>query len=333
MNTQALKDYLSTPRKIVVIPHVKPDADALGSCLGWKIYLEKKGHQATVIAPSEYPVFLDWMPKRETVLDMDRSNIDLIKQALQEADLVCCLDFNELSRIDKLSELVAPLTCQKMLADHHIGREDVFDFDFWNVDAAATCEIIYDIIISLGDENLIDVPIGECLYAGIMTDTGSFKYAMTTSKIHRIVANLMDIGVQTEKIHRNIFDNNSLERLKFLGYAIHKKLVVNPAVQFAYFYITQKELADFNTQTGDTEGLVNYALSIKGICVAALFKEDRDGSIKISFRSSGDVSVRDLSAKYFGGGGHKNASGGKVTNKTIDEVRFLFEKVVTEFIA
>ncbi|MCS7005816.1 MAG: bifunctional oligoribonuclease/PAP phosphatase NrnA [Cytophagales bacterium] len=332
MEVQALQQYLQIPRKVVIIPHVKPDADALGSCLAWKIYLQKKGHIATVISPSEYPAFLKWMPQADSVLDLEFHPQTLIVETLQQAELLCFLDFNGINRMEQLSKLVSALTCKKMVADHHIGKEDNFDFEFWYVEAAATCEIIYDLIIALRDEHLIDTSIGECLYAGIMTDTGSFKYATTTSKIHRIVANLIEKGVNTEKIHRNIFDNNSLEKLKFLGYALHTKLVVNVPKQYAYFYITRQELLDFHTQVGDTEGLVNYALSIKGVSVAALFKEDKDGSIKISLRSIGDINVRNLSAKYFNGGGHKNAAGGKVEGKTLDEVRFLFENVVSEFV-
>ena len=307
---KALKELLATPKKIAITTHQKPDADALGSSLAMAGFLKKKHHTVTVITPTDYPHFLDWMPGNEEVVAYTQGNEKRALQLMNEADVIFCLDFSCLVRIDALGEIVRNAKAVKVLIDHHLEPEHFADFEYWNPKAAATCEMIYELLNDLGESEKIDVPIGECLYAGIMTDTGSFRHPCTTRQTHLTAADLIEIGVDTNKIHRLIYDNNSEEKLKFLGFALYNKLVVLKEYHTAYFAITSEELAEFHSQTGDTEGIVNYALSLEGVVFAAILI-DRGDMIKISFRSVGDFAVNELAKAHFEGGGHKNASGGR----------------------
>jgi phosphoesterase RecJ-like protein len=209
-----------------------------------------------------------------------------------------------------MSEIVRLSNAKKVLIDHHLNPKIHADFTLWDSKAAATCELIYDLIVSFGDREKISTNIGECIYAGIMTDTGSFRFPSTSKKVHLIIADLIDIGIDNSKIHRLVYDNNTEERLRFLGYTLNKRLIVLESLHTAYIVLSKSELGNFHSQTGDTEGLVNYALSIEGICLAAIIIE-REDMVKLSFRSSGDFAVNEFAGKHFEGGGHKNAAGGK----------------------
>lgn len=323
-NLNQLKDFLSTSRKVVIIPHRKPDADALGSCLALWLFLKKKGHQPVVISPTDYPRFLNWMPgNSEVVIYNNGSSKPKADQLIAEADLVVCLDFSSLNRIDQMTASVAKSQGKKLLIDHHIGKEDFADFELWEVSAAATAELMYDFIEMMGGEALIDLDIASCLYAGIMTDTGSFKFPNTSAKVHRTVAKLLDLGLDASRIHRAIHDNSTFGRLQLLGFALCNRLKVLPEYRIGYFALTEADLLQFDYETGDTEGLVNYALSVENIIAAALFIEDR-GHVKMSFRSIGDFSVNELANQYFNGGGHKNAAGARMEGSLPDVVnRFL----------
>lgn len=316
----ALEGFLSTPRKIVITTHASPDADALGSSLGLYHFLKNRKHDVTVITPTEYPDFLNWMEGNNQVVINSESSFEKIKALIESTELICCLDFSGLNRIKNLGELVAVSSAKKLLVDHHLNPEKFADFELWDNKAAATAELIYDLILMLDGNEEINVAIAECLYAGIMTDTGSFKYPSTSSKTHRIVARLMDIGIDVNKVSRNIYDNNSLNRLRFIGYALAEKLIVEPQLSVAYFVITSEEHQRFNLKSGDTEGLVNYALSIKGINIAAIIME-KDNEVKMSFRSVGDYAVNDFASEHFDGGGHKNAAGGHSTESLDDTVK------------
>lgn len=309
-NLQAFKELLSSPKKIIITTHHKPDADALGSSLAWAGYLKKKNHQVQIITPTDYPRFLNWMSGNDDVLIFNQGNEKKSAQLISEADIICCLDFSSLQRINELGELVRNATATKVLVDHHLEPEKFADFEFWNTKAAATAQLIFELIVMMGDRRDIDIPIGECIYAGIMTDTGSFRHPSTTKMVHLISAELIEIGVDTSRVHRLVYDNNTEAKLKFLGYALMDKLVVLPAFRTAYFAITAEELKRFNSQTGDTEGLVNYGLSIENIVMAVVII-DRADSVKLSFRSTGEFSVNDFARKHFEGGGHRNAAGGK----------------------
>ncbi len=306
---EGLRELLSSPRKILITTHHKPDADALGSSLALRGYLLKKGHTVSVVTPSDYPSFLNWMSGNDQVIIFE-GNEEKSNKLAEEADVIFCLDFNALSRINKFGDSVRKAKAKKVLIDHHLEPEDFADYTFSDTSSAATAELIYEIITELGDNNLIDAPIGECLYAGIMTDTGSFRHPSTNKQVHLIAAEMIDKGVNTSKVHQLVYDNNTETRLRFLGFALSEKLIVLNEFHTAYMLINGNELARFDSKTGDTEGLVNYALSLTGINMAAVIIERPDG-IKMSFRSKGEFSVNNFARKYFEGGGHKNAAGGR----------------------
>ncbi len=310
-NFQAFQDLLNTPQNVVITTHFKPDADAMGSSLAMAAFLKKMGHKVMVIAPSDYPEFLNWMPGNNEVLVFEKGKTDYqAKSLIAEASLIFCLDFSALSRIHDLEKPVAESRAQKVMIDHHTNPENFAEYVFHNSKAAATAELIYDLIEKLGKKNLIDTQIGACIYAGLMTDTGSFRHPSTTSRVHQIAAELIDLGVNTNKIHREIFDSYNVDRLKFVGFMLSEKLKVIPEYNIAYFTVTKEELKKFNSQTGDTEGIVNYGLSIKGVKMAVIIVE-RPEAVKMSFRSIEEVAVNDIAAKHFSGGGHRNAAGGK----------------------
>lgn len=306
--------------KVVITTHHKPDADALGSSLALYNYLLAKGHQVTVITPTDYPRFLNWMKGNPEVLVFNEPKHTAKCTALiAEADLICCLDFSSLSRINEMGSFVAQAKAEKLLVDHHLNPEDFAQYVHWNSNAAATCELIYDLIVMLGDENLIDKGIAECIYAGIMTDTGSFRHPVTSANVHRIIAGLIERGADNSRVHKLVYDNNNEARLRMLGYILLNRLVVVKEFATAYIAITAEELKEFNSMTGDTEGFVNYALSIEGIVLAALII-DRTEAVKISFRSTGSFSVNKFARNHFDGGGHENASGGRSELSLTDTV-------------
>lgn len=310
-NFKAFQELLSIPQNVVITTHFKPDADALGSSLALAGFLKKLGHKISVITPSDYPDFLSWMPGNDEVIVYEKGKTDYnVKNLIKDADIIFCLDFSALSRINDLEKPVEFSKAKKVMIDHHTNPENFSDFEFHNTKAAATTELIYNLIEDLGKKCLLDTDIGECIYAGLMTDTGSFRHPSTTSRVHQIAGELIELGVNTNKVHRLIFDSNTEDRLKFLGFMLSEKLKVLPEYKVAYFTVTNDELRRFNSQTGDTEGIVNYGLTLKGISMAAIIVE-RPEAIKMSFRSIESVAVNDIAATHFNGGGHRNASGGK----------------------
>ena len=325
-NWTAFYDLINSPlKRFVILTHQNPDADAIGSSLGWAMYLQKKGHQAQVIVPNECPRNLRWLPNYDTVLTFDANaqTRQRAKTLIDQADAICCLDFNALHRVKELGAMAQTAKATKILIDHHLEPEDFADFVFSDTSQAATAQYVLQIIQQLGDYSLVDSQMAECLYAGMMTDTGSFRHGNTTSAVHRAVADLMETGFDANRVHRLIFDNNSLERTRLLGYVLAEKLVVLPQYRTAYMSISIEELERFTSEMGDTEGIVNYGLQIENMVMSALFIERKD-EIKISFRSVNHFSVRDLAAAHFSGGGHKNASGGRSSLSLEDTVqRFL----------
>ena len=326
---ESLKAVLSSPKNIAITTHFKPDADALGSSLGMANYLIKKGHTVQVITPSDYPQFLYWMKGNDDVLVYSEAQDARVRDIYNSVDVIITLDFSVLSRINGMGEMVRESGAYKINIDHHLEPEDFADFRLWSTQAAATCELCYELIVALGDREAIDSDIAECLYAGIMTDTGNFRHANTTQNVHEVVAQLIQLGADNAKVARNVYDGNSLNRLRFIGYTLSEKLIVLPEYHTAYFAITAEELARFNSQTGDTEGLVNYALSLKGVVFAALFT-DRKEAIKMSFRSVGDFPANEIAAKFFNGGGHRNAAGGRTT-ETLEETVEKFKSVIVDY--
>lgn len=318
-NFKDFKELMSSPRRCVIVMHTKPDADALGSSLGLAGYLKKNGHKVTVISPSEYPDFLKWMNGNCEVI-IYPENEALVKGIIAETGLIFCLDFSSLDRIDGLGDIIRDSPSKKVLIDHHLDPEDFADFELWSTAAASTAELIYELITLMGDESLVDKNIAESLYAGIMTDTGMFRHSSTTAKVHETVARLIRHGADVNYVARKIYDANTVNRLKLIGFALYERLKVLPEYNVAYFVLSATDLKKYNYQTGDSEGLVNYGLSIKGIKMAATIIERKD-VIRMSFRSVGDFSVNDFARNHFSGGGHKNAAGGKSTDSLEETIK------------
>ena len=311
-NILAFEEIISVPRKVLIIPHFKPDADALGSSLGLAGYLKKKKHDVTVITPSDYPEFLSWMPGNSEVVIFSKDKINQFEKQTAESDLIFCLDFSSLKRINELGELVANSPAKKVLIDHHLEPEDFADFVQWDDTAASTAELVYRLIHELKDESYVDEDIANCLYAGLMTDTGGFRHSNTTQRVFQTAAALVQHGADPARISKLIYDTNTLERVRLMGFVLKDKLNVLPEYRTAYIALRIEDLKKYSSQTGDTEGLVNFGLSVKGVRLAVLISERKD-NIKLSFRSLGDFSVNDFARKHFDGGGHKNAAGGQTT--------------------
>jgi phosphoesterase RecJ-like protein len=328
-NISAFREYLNQPRKAIILTHVKPDADALGSSLGLARYLKKKGHSVQVITPSDYPDFLGWMPGNNEVVIFQKEKPQAAQRLITQADIVFCLDFSSLNRINELGEMVRASTAKKVLIDHHLEPEKFADFEQWDDTAASTAELVYQLIDQLGDKELIDAPLADCLYAGIMTDTGGFRHSNTNYKVFNIAGALVASGADPSKVSKLIYDTNTVERLRLMGYVLSEKLQVLPEYRTAYITLSAEDLKKFASQTGDTEGLVNYGLSIKGIKLSVLLS-DRKENIKLSFRSLGDFSVNDLARKYFNGGGHRNAAGGQ-TNLTLEQTLQKFLELLPQY--
>lgn len=308
-NIQPFKDFMGQTRTVVIVTHHKPDADALGSSLGLAGYLKKKGHSVTVVTPSDYPEFLHWMPGHRDVLALDRGNESVVSEKINSAEIIFCLDFSALNRIQDLTEVVRNAPAKKVMIDHHLQPEDFAEFVKWDVQSASTAGLIFNLICELGDQQLIDADIADCLYAGLMTDTGGFRHSNTRYEEFQIASELVRLGANPTKVSKLIYDTNTLERLRLTGFVLSEKLKVLPEYKTVYMTLSAEELKRFGSQTGDTEGFVNYGLSIKGIKLSVMIHERKD-SVKLSLRSLGDFSVNEMARNHFEGGGHRNASGG-----------------------
>ena len=303
---------LTEPRRIVITTHHKPDGDALGSSLALYHWLKKRNHDVSVVLSSDFPSFLDWMPGRDDVIIYTEKS-KIATELLANAEIIFCLDYSALSRTNILEKFISESSGQKWMIDHHLDPEDFASLTYWDSSAAATAQLIYTFIADvIGAGTEIDADMATCMYAGIMTDTGSFRFRSTTAAVHHIIANLIEAGARNWEIHEHIYNSSTERRLKFLGYALLNCLQVIPEYNTALFAISKEDLAQFDITTGDTEGLVNYALSIKGIRLAALII-DRTELIKLSLRSIGKIPCNEICKKYFNGGGHLNASGGSST--------------------
>tara|TARA_R110000868_G_scaffold88088_3_gene245761 strand:+ start:20721 stop:21740 length:1020 start_codon:yes stop_codon:yes gene_type:complete len=305
-----IKQLLATPKHIVIVPHKNPDGDAIGSTLGLYHYLLKHNHNVTVIAPNDYPSFLKWIPGENTILKYDSQTNDC-NDLIEKADIIFTLDFNALHRTGNMEAVLEQSEAIKILIDHHQEPDSYAKYVFSDVSMSSTCQMVYHFIEMLGDLDKIDANIATCLYVGIMTDTGSFRFSSTSSTTHRIIADLIEKGANHTNIHNSVYDTNSYERLQLLGCALNNLKVI-PELRTAYIYLTQDELNKYNFRKGDTEGVVNYGLSLDNIVLAAIFIEDKqEGIIKISLRSKGNFSVNDFARAHFNGGGHINAAGGR----------------------
>lgn len=294
--------------KIVITTHHKPDGDAIGSSLGLQHFLSSIGVRSNVIVPSDYAPFLHWLPGNDAVINFQKDKENAVK-LISEASIVICLDYNSLSRSYEMKNVLSKTKAKLMMIDHHRDPSNFDHFRFWNHNASSTCELIYEFISTHFDVKTVDQNAATCLYTGIMTDTGSFRFNSTTSDTHKVVAALVDAGANGSDIHQRILDTNRLERLKFLGFYLSERIEVLEGIPVALSYLTAEDLVRFNVQTGDTEGFVNYGLSLEGVEMAALIV-DRSELIKMSFRSKTNFPCNEFAAEFFNGGGHKNAAGG-----------------------
>ena len=320
---------LSRANNIVIVPHKGPDGDAIGSSLGLYHFLKGKGHHVSVIAPNDYPDFLKWLPGQEDILIYEKDYM-VCKPLITNADIIFTLDFNDLHRSGDMQEPLSEANATFVMIDHHPEPADYADHTYSDTSMSSTCQMVYQFIKKLRSVKNITPEIATCLYTGIMTDTGSFRFRSTSSETHRVIADLIDKGADNAIIHQNIYDTSSESRLKLLGTAL-QNLRVNKELRTAYITLSQEELDNNNFRKGDTEGFVNYGLSLEGIIFAAIFIEHKaDGIIKISFRSKGSFNVNEFSRAHFHGGGHVNAAGGK-SDISLDATVVKFNSVLPEY--
>lgn len=325
---QAIQLLLAIPKKIAIIPHRGPDGDAMGSTLGLYHFLLKNNHQPTVIAPNDFPDFLAWLPGSETVKIFEKDTENCTK-ILEEAELIFTLDFNAFHRTGEMEHTLARLTAPFIMIDHHQKPDDYAAYTYSDTSFGSTCEMVYNFISFLGKKDDIDKTIATCIYTGILTDSGSFRFPGTTGNTHRIIAELIDLGVENTQIPILLFDNSSYSRLQLLGRALQNMKVLEKH-KTSYTSLTQDELDSFDYIKGDTEGIVNYGLSIKGIVFTAIFIENKDEKIiKISFRSQGGFDVNQFARDHFNGGGHSNAAGGR-SDVSMEETLKKFEDLVNK---
>ena len=321
---------MQPPQRVVIVAHTNPDGDAVGSSLAWAEALRSMGHSVTCIVPNKYPYFLDWMSGIEEIVIFKNDTEGVALKAVAVADMIFCLDFNSLSRLEILSDTIAANTsARRVLIDHHLSPAPGFDLAFSYPDASSTCYIVFCLIEALFGVEFISTSMAESLYVGMMTDTGNFAYSKLTPGLFRAVASLVERGIRIPTIHNNVYNSYTEGRARLFGYAIDRKMQIIEEGTVAYMSLMEHEMRRFQFQQGDSEGFVNYALTIKKMKMSAIFLAHRK-FIRVSLRSRGDVDVNLFARKYFNGGGHKNAAGGKSfvsMQETIDH----FVRSVREF--
>ncbi len=304
---------LDIPKKVVITMHQKPDGDAMGSALGLYHFLVQLGHTVNIISPTNWAAFLNWMPSIETVVDYEK-NSKASDELIAVADLIFCLDFNTISRTKNMESILEKSSSTFILIDHHREPQtEKFAYGISDTGKSSTCEMAYDFIIGSSHADKITNEVAQCLYAGVMTDTGSFRFGSTTASVHKMVAHLKELGLEHAPIHEALFDNGSENRLRFLGNTLLNRLEIFYEYNTALIAIPQADLVKYDLKTGDTEGLVNFPLGIEGIKLAAIII-DRGEERKCSFRSKGQFDVNTFARLNFNGGGHYNAAGGSSTD-------------------
>lgn len=328
-DTAFLAKFIETPNKISIIPHRNPDGDALGASLGLYQVLKQMNHEVYVISPNDFPDFIAWLPEAKQTMIFEKNSEDCTK-ILKQSEMIFTLDFNALQRTgEQMGNVLEKLSCDFVMIDHHQAPDSYARVMISDTSFGSTCELLYCFLEHLQLKKYINKEVATCIYTGIVTDSGSFKYLKTTGNTHRVVADLIDLGVDNPGIHNQLFNNSSYKRLQLLGRAL-EKLTVLPEHRTAYTFLSQKDLFEFEFQKGDTEGIVNYGLSIKNVDLAVIFIENKDeGIIKISFRSEGMFDVNDFARNYFNGGGHINAAGG-MSFDTLEETIKRFETILKQ---
>ncbi|MGC4235037.1 MAG: bifunctional oligoribonuclease/PAP phosphatase NrnA [Niabella sp.] len=326
-----LKDIfplIAQPARVAITMHQKPDGDAMGSALGLRGFLKKLGHEVSVISPTNWASWLNWMPGCEGVLNFEKYRERSV-EILNQADYLFCLDFNIFHRTKNLAPVLAGLNCVKVLIDHHEQPDTPsFNYGISDITKSSTCEMVYDFIVASGNDKLIDADIAQCLYAGVVTDTGSFRFSSTHATVHYMVARLMEAGLNHTQVHSHLFDNFLENRLRFIGHILSNRMEFFYEYNTALIAITKQDLLKYEIKTGDTEGLVNYPLTVQGIRLVGLVI-DRDEERKWSFRSKGDFDCNTFARRYFNGGGHFNASGGN-TKDTLQQTIEKFKMAIKE---
>jgi phosphoesterase RecJ-like protein len=319
INIRDLKTQLQDSKKIIVIPHKNPDGDAIGSCVAINELLKSLGHKSSIISPNNFPDFLKWMDNQNEI-KIYENNPELFNNEILTSDIIFTLDFNSLTRIGSMGEIVKDSRALKVMIDHHQNPENYADYTYSDVNMSSTCEMVFHFITELSLNDKISSKIASALYTGIMTDTGSFKFPLTTDITHKVVSGLIKKGAKGNEINNLVYDNNSYEKLLLLSHTL-SNMIVDTEHNTAYMYLTQQSLNKYNFKKGDTEGFVNYGLTIKGVKFAAIFIENEaDKIIKISLRSKGNFNVNEFSRDNFNGGGHINAAGGYSKEKLEDTV-------------
>lgn len=324
-----LAKWFSKAEKIVIVSHVSPDGDAIGSSLGLAHYLEVQGKDVHVIVPNAFPDFLRWMPGSKEVLFYDRYK-DFADKLIAEADVICCLDFNAINRIDAMGEAVLASPARKALIDHHLAPEDFCRIIISHPEISSTSELIFRLICMLGGVDDISKKCAECIYTGMMTDTGGFTFNSNSREIYFIISELLSKGIDKDAIYRKVFNTYSESRLRLMGYVLSHMWVYRDA-HSALISLTEKEQSRFNYIRGDSEGFVNIPLSIRNVIFSCFLREDTEKPmIKISLRSVGTFPCNQFAAEFFNGGGHLNASGGEFYG-TMEEARKIFEEGLEKY--
>lgn len=326
---QELKDLLAYPKSIVILTHRNPDGDAIGSSLGLRYFLMKFGHNVKVILPSEYPTTFHYLKGVDDCLVFDNEPLAAFDN-INRADIICCLDFNALDRVDKMGPAVLKSKAKKILIDHHLDPEPFADYVFSDTSASSTCEMIHRFINDLGEMDKMDPIIGDALFTGLITDTGSFKYN-TSPTTYKVAASLKENGVDDYRLQDLIFNTISEKQMRLLGHCLANRMELIPEYGAGIIALTKQDYLDFDIQRGDTEGVVNYLLMLRGIEVAAFIRE-QPTIVKLSLRSKGDISVQEICRNHFNGGGHKNASGGAAYAKLQDIVD-RFKSVLPKYVS
>lgn len=323
-----IKTLINKAKNIVITTHKSPDGDAIGSSLALFHFFKKLNKKVIVIVPDAFPQFLNWMESSDEIVIYDKK-VEEAKLIIAAADLIFSLDYNGLSRVGELGSPIAESNATKIVIDHHQDPQEFAQHYIVDTDSCSTAQLVYEFIVDLDEWKQLDAIIGACIYCGIMTDTGSFRYPSTTSKTHQIIANLLKLGVNGSKIHEEVYDTYSKDRLQLLGYALTEKMKVFSELNTAYISLSQEELKKYNFQKGDTEGLVNYPLSINRIKFAILITE-KENDISMSFRSKGNFYVNQLASDNFEGGGHIYAAGGR-SLLSLEDTILKLEEVIQKY--
>ena len=329
-NVDHVEKWFERADKIVRVSHVSPDGDAIGSSLGLWHFLNSQDKTVHVIVPNAFPDFLKWMPGAKEVIQYNRYK-EFADKLIMEADVICCLDFNVLSRIDEMEEIVRVSPGRKMIVDHHLYPGDFARIVISHPQISSTSELVFRLICQLGNFSDITKEAAECIYTGMMTDTGGFTYNSNDREIYLIIGELLSKGIDKDEIYRKVFNTHSEGRLRLMGYVLYEKMQVFPQFNAALITLTREEQKKFQYKKGDTEGFVNMPLSMKGICFSVFLREDTEKDmIKVSLRSVGTFPCNEVASEFFNGGGHLNASGGEFYGP-IEEAVALFKQALVKY--